>query len=70
MKLFLVKTADLKTSFTIPTEATADVSLRRLQKLKVAPGATVRDLLVALAAADEELVLEAVGGVHRLRAGG
>ncbi len=40
-KLFLVKAADLKTSFTIPTEATADVSLRRLQKLKVAPGATV-----------------------------
>jgi predicted esterase len=40
-KLFLVKAADLKTSFTIPTEATADVSLRRLQKLHVAPGATV-----------------------------
>jgi pimeloyl-ACP methyl ester carboxylesterase len=41
MKLFLVRAADLKTSFTIPTEATADVSLRRVQKLKVAPGATV-----------------------------
>src|SRR5204862_154991 len=41
MKLFLVKAADLKTSFTIPTEATADVSLRRVQKLKVTPGATV-----------------------------
>ncbi|HEY1188357.1 MAG TPA: PHB depolymerase family esterase, partial [Gemmata sp.] len=41
MKLFLVKGADLKTAFTVPTAATADVSLRRLQKLKVAPGATV-----------------------------
>jgi poly(3-hydroxybutyrate) depolymerase len=41
MKLFLVRAADLKTSFAVPTEATADVSLRRLQKLKVAPGATV-----------------------------
>src|SRR5262249_8784941 len=41
MKLFLVRTADLKTSFTVPTEATADVSLRRVQKLKVAPGAAV-----------------------------
>jgi len=41
-QLFLVKAADLKTSFTIPAESTADVSLRRLQKLRVAPGATVR----------------------------
>ena len=41
IKLFLVKAADLKTAFTVPTEATADVSLRRVQKLKVAPGATV-----------------------------
>lgn len=41
MKLFLVKAADLKTTFTVPTEATADVTLRRLQTLKVAPGATV-----------------------------
>ncbi|MFO0825746.1 MAG: prolyl oligopeptidase family serine peptidase [Gemmataceae bacterium] len=40
-KLFLIKSADLKTSFTIPTEATADVTLRRLQKLKIVPGATV-----------------------------
>ena len=40
--LFLVKPADLKTTFTIPTESTADVSLRRLQMLKVAPGAMVR----------------------------
>jgi poly(3-hydroxybutyrate) depolymerase len=41
MRLFLVKAADLKTAFTIPTEATADVTLRRVQKLKAAPGATV-----------------------------
>jgi poly(3-hydroxybutyrate) depolymerase len=41
MKLFLARAADLKTSFTVPTEATADVSLRRVQKLKVAPGAAV-----------------------------
>jgi poly(3-hydroxybutyrate) depolymerase len=40
--LFLVKPAEIKTSFTIPTEATADVSLRRLQKLRIAPGAMVR----------------------------
>ena len=41
-ELFLLKAADLKTSFAIPAEATADVSLRRLQMLRVAPGATVR----------------------------
>ncbi len=40
--LFLVKPSDLKTRFTIPTEATADVSLRRLQMLRVAPGEKVR----------------------------
>jgi poly(3-hydroxybutyrate) depolymerase len=41
VKLFVVKPADLKTSFAVPTEATADVTLRRLQKLKVAPGAKI-----------------------------
>ena len=40
MKLFLVQAAELKTSFKVPTEATADVSLRRVQKLSVAPGTT------------------------------
>jgi hypothetical protein len=40
--LFLVKPSELKTTFTIPPEATADVSLRRLQQVKVAPGTTVR----------------------------
>lgn len=39
--LFLVKAADLKTTFTISAEATADVSLRRLQMLRIAPGETV-----------------------------
>ena len=38
MSLFLVKPSELKTTFTIPAEATADVSLRRLQKLQVGPG--------------------------------
>ncbi len=40
--LFLVKPAELKTTFKIPTEATVDVSLRRLQTLRVAPGTMVR----------------------------
>ena len=40
-QLFLLKGSDLKTSFAIPAEATADVSLRRLQRLQVVPGATV-----------------------------
>jgi metallo-beta-lactamase class B len=39
--LFLVKPADIK-KFTIPTEATADVSLRRLQMFRIAPAAKVR----------------------------
>ena len=40
--IFLTKPSELKTSFTIPKEATADVSLRRLQALRVAPGETVQ----------------------------
>jgi hypothetical protein len=40
-KLFLVSAQDRKTSFTVPAEASADVSLRRVKKLRVAPGATV-----------------------------
>lgn len=42
ISLFLVKPDDLKTTFTIPAEATADVSLRRLQQLKVGAGEKVR----------------------------
>jgi len=32
----------LKTSFNIPATATADVSLRRIQNLKVQPGQTLK----------------------------
>lgn len=39
--LFLVSPSELQTTFKIPEAATADVSLRRLQMLKVAPGETV-----------------------------
>jgi hypothetical protein len=42
MSLLLTKPSELKTTFTIPAEATADVTLRRLQVLRVAPGETVR----------------------------
>ena len=42
MSLFLVKPSELKTRFTIPAEATADVTLRRQQKLQAAPGETLR----------------------------
>ncbi len=42
MSLFIVSPRDLKTTFEIPMEAIVDVSLRRLQKLKIAPETTVR----------------------------
>jgi pimeloyl-ACP methyl ester carboxylesterase len=42
VSLFLTDPAALKTSFAIPTEATANVSLRRLQAFKVKPGETLR----------------------------
>jgi poly(3-hydroxybutyrate) depolymerase len=42
ISLFLIKPSELKTTFSIPAEATADVSLRRLQMLRVAPGETLR----------------------------
>ena len=42
LTLGLVKPADLKTTFTIPAESTADVTLRRLQKFRIAPDAKVR----------------------------
>lgn len=42
MSLFLVKPSELKTRFTIPAEATADVTLRRLQSMRIAPGQGVR----------------------------
>ncbi len=42
MSLFVAKPSELKTTITVPTAATADVSLRRLQALRVAPGEKVR----------------------------
>jgi len=42
LSLFLLKPSELKTSFTIPAEATADVSVRRLQMIKIAPGQSVK----------------------------
>jgi len=42
VSLFLVAPDTLKTTFAIPSEATAAVSLRRLQNLRVKPGETVR----------------------------
>lgn len=42
VSLFLTDPATLKTTFTVPSEATAAVSLRRLQAFKVKPGEAVR----------------------------
>ncbi len=42
MLLFLTRPSELKTTFTIPAEAMADVGLRRLQTMRVAPRETVR----------------------------
>ncbi|MFP6765842.1 MAG: hypothetical protein VB858_19585 [Planctomycetaceae bacterium] len=42
LSLFLLTPAELQTRFTIPQDATADVSLRRLQSLRVTPGETLR----------------------------
>lgn len=41
MALFLTSPSELKTAFAVPKEATADVTLRRLQSLRVAPGETM-----------------------------
>lgn len=42
MQLYLVSEKDLTTTFTIPKAATADVSLRRLQRLEIEPGQMVQ----------------------------
>ncbi len=42
MKLFLVSIFTLRTSFPIPEEATADVSLRRLQNFRIRPREKIR----------------------------
>lgn len=41
VSLFLVSAADLKTTFAIPQQARADVSLRRLQRLRLKPAQEV-----------------------------
>ncbi len=40
--LYLTSSDDLKTTFVIPKEATADISLRRIQNLRVNPGDTFK----------------------------
>ncbi|MEI6416018.1 MAG: hypothetical protein WCP34_17410, partial [Pseudomonadota bacterium] len=40
MSLFLLTSAELKTSFPMPQEVTADVSLRRIQNGQLKPGGT------------------------------
>lgn len=42
MSLFLLSAKDLKTSFKIPEVSTADVSIRRLQNLRIKPGETFK----------------------------
>ena len=42
MSLFLASAADLKTKFTVPTEATADVTPRRLQHFQIKPGSAFK----------------------------
>jgi len=42
MSLLMTSPADLKTAFDIPKEATADVSLRRIQNFQVKPGESVQ----------------------------
>lgn len=42
VSLFLADAATLKTTFAVPAEAAAAVSLRRLQAFQIKPGATVR----------------------------
>ena len=39
MSLFLISASNLDTKFTIPTAATTDVTMRRLQHFKLKPGA-------------------------------
>ena len=40
MSLYLISASDLKTQFEIPKEASADVTLRRLQNFRIKPGET------------------------------
>jgi len=58
MSLFLTSPADLKTTFESPSEATADVSLRRVQNMQVMPGQSVR---WTFGAAQGEVAADATG---------
>lgn len=60
MSLFLVGAKDLKTSFAIPSKAVADVTPRRLQALRIAPGERVK---WSFGAAKGEAVADASGCV-------
>ena len=42
MSLFLITPAELKTTFAVPTESTADVSLRRIRNVQIKPGETFK----------------------------
>jgi len=42
LSLYLTNPTNLKTEFSIPEEATADISIRRIQKMKVAAGDTLK----------------------------
>lgn len=58
ISLFLTKPSELKTSFNVPTESTADVSLRRLQLLRVKPGQNIR---WSFGSANGEAIADATG---------
>lgn len=60
MAIFLIKPTELKTTFSIPSEATADVTLRRLQMMRVAPGVKVH---WTFGSASGEVQTEATGCV-------
>ncbi|MCY3017526.1 MAG: hypothetical protein NTW87_00645 [Planctomycetota bacterium] len=58
MSLFLTSSADLKTTFEIPKEASADVSVRRIQNMQVKPGEAIK---WTFGAAKGEVKADAVG---------
>ncbi len=60
MTLVLVKPSELKTTFTIPSEAIAEVSLRRLQKLRVPAGTKLR---WTFGKSEGEFRADAAGGI-------
>ncbi|MGD0093108.1 MAG: hypothetical protein ABSE73_24615, partial [Planctomycetota bacterium] len=58
MSLFLVSAAELKTAFEIPKEASADVSVRRIQNMQVQPGEALK---WTFGAANGEVKADAAG---------